>query len=81
MGGGITEMALVTEEFSRACGGIALAMAGTALGTFPILIAGTEEQKRRHLPVLREHAARGSDASSRMAAWAVESIEAREGES
>ncbi len=36
---------------------------------------------RRHLPVLREHAARGSDASSRMAAWAVESIEAREGES
>ncbi|HOH07423.1 MAG TPA: acyl-CoA dehydrogenase family protein, partial [bacterium] len=36
MGGGITEMALVTEEFSRACGGIALALAGTALGTFPI---------------------------------------------
>ncbi len=52
MGGGITEMALVTEEFSRACGGIALALAGTALGTFPLLIAGTDEQKRRHLPVL-----------------------------
>ncbi|HOT98334.1 MAG TPA: acyl-CoA dehydrogenase family protein [bacterium] len=52
MGGGITEMALVTEEFSRACGGIALALAGTALGTFPILIAGSEEQQRKFLPVL-----------------------------
>ncbi len=52
MGGGITEMAIVTEEFSRACGGIALALAGTGLGTFPILIAGSEEQKRKFLPVL-----------------------------
>ena len=52
MGGGIMEMVLVTEEFSKACGGIALALAGTGLGTFPILIAGTEEQKRKYLPVL-----------------------------
>lgn len=51
-GGGITEMSLVTEEFSRACGGIALALAGTALGTFPILIAGSEEQKKKYLPEL-----------------------------
>ncbi|MBN2412206.1 acyl-CoA dehydrogenase family protein [candidate division KSB1 bacterium] len=50
--GGITEMSLVTEEFSRACGGIALALAGTALGTFPILIAGSEEQKKKYLPEL-----------------------------
>jgi alkylation response protein AidB-like acyl-CoA dehydrogenase len=52
MGGGIMEMVLVTEEFSKACGGIALALAGTGLGTFPILIAGTDEQKRKYLPVL-----------------------------
>jgi len=52
LGGGVLEMSLVTEEFSRACGGIALALAGTALGTFPILIAGNEEQKKKYLPEL-----------------------------
>jgi len=52
LGGGITEMSIVTEEFSRACGGIALALAGTALGTFPILISGNDEQKKKYLPEL-----------------------------
>jgi len=37
---------------SRACGGIALALAGTALGTFPILISGNDEQKKKYLPAL-----------------------------
>jgi len=49
-GYGVTNMCLVTEELSRVCAGIALAFAGTALGTFPILIHGNEEQKRRYLP-------------------------------
>lgn len=50
-GGTMTmNMVLVTEELSKACGGIALAFAGTALGVLPILIAGNEEQKRRYLP-------------------------------
>jgi alkylation response protein AidB-like acyl-CoA dehydrogenase len=49
-GHGITNMCLVTEELSKACAGIALAYAGTALGTFPILLHGSEEQKRRYLP-------------------------------
>lgn len=52
MGGGVLDLVLVTEELSRACGGIALALAGTALGAFPILIAGNEEQKARYLPRL-----------------------------
>jgi alkylation response protein AidB-like acyl-CoA dehydrogenase len=52
MGGGVLELAMVTEEFSRACGGIALALAGTALGAFPILINGNDEQKKRFLPAL-----------------------------
>ncbi len=43
-------MVLVTEELSKACGGIALAFAGTALGVIPILVAGNEEQKARFLP-------------------------------
>ena len=49
---GITNMCLVTEELSRACGGIALAFAGTALGAFPILLYGSDEQKQRFLPAI-----------------------------
>ncbi len=47
---GITNMCLVTEELSKACAGIALAFAGTALGAFPILLFGSDEQKRKYLP-------------------------------
>ena len=43
-------LVLVTEELSRACGGIALALAGTALGTMPILLGASDEQKQRFLP-------------------------------
>lgn len=50
LGGGIFEMSLVVEQLSRACGGIALAFAGTGLGTFPILLFGNEEQKNKYLP-------------------------------
>jgi alkylation response protein AidB-like acyl-CoA dehydrogenase len=47
---GITNMCIVTEELSKACAGIALAFAGTALGAFPILLYGSEEQKQKYLP-------------------------------
>ncbi len=43
-------LVLVTEELSKACGGISLALAGTALGTMPILLSGSDELKRRFLP-------------------------------
>jgi alkylation response protein AidB-like acyl-CoA dehydrogenase len=49
-GGGVFELCLAVEELSKACGGISLAMAATALGTFPILLFGTDEQKRKYLP-------------------------------
>ncbi len=49
-GGGVTELCIVTEELSRICGGIALAYAGTALGSYPILLFGNEEQKKKYLP-------------------------------
>ncbi len=52
MGGGIFEMCLVVEELSRACGGIALAYAASGLGTIPIILFGTEEQKKKYLPRL-----------------------------
>jgi butyryl-CoA dehydrogenase len=46
----IMNMVIVTEELSKACAGIALAFAGTALGAIPILLSGSEEQKQRWLP-------------------------------
>ncbi|MBM3327261.1 MAG: acyl-CoA dehydrogenase [Calditrichaeota bacterium] len=51
-GGGVLDLVIVTEELSRICGGIALAVAATALGTFPILLSGNADQKRRYLPDL-----------------------------
>ena len=56
-------MVLVTEEISKACGGIALAFAGTALGTLPIIIAGSDEQKAKYLPAIA--------AGKRLAAFAL----------
>jgi len=46
----ITNMCLVTEELSWGCAGISLAFAATALGALPIIIAGSEEQKKKYLP-------------------------------
>ena len=46
----IMNMVIVTEELSKACAGIALAFAGTALGTIPIILSGSDEQKQRWLP-------------------------------
>ncbi len=50
MGGGVFDLCLVVEELSKACGGITLAIAATALGTFPIILYGTEMQKKKYLP-------------------------------
>ena len=46
----IMNMVIVTEELSKACAGIALAFAGTALGALPIILSGSDEQKQRWLP-------------------------------
>lgn len=50
LGMGTMGLVLTTEELSRACGGIALAFAATALGTMPIILSGSEELKKRVLP-------------------------------
>ena len=47
LGGGVMELCIATEELSRACGAIALGFAGTGLGTFPILLYGSDEQKKK----------------------------------
>ncbi len=50
LGGGVFEQCLVVEELSRACAGVAVSYAASALGGFPILMFGTEEQKQRFMP-------------------------------
>ena len=52
MGGGVLELCIVVEEFSRACGGMGVGYAVNALGSFPILLSGTEEQRQRWLPAI-----------------------------
>ena len=54
LGGGIFEMSLVTEELSKACGGIALGYAGTGLGTMPIILFGNKQQKEKYLTRVAE---------------------------
>jgi alkylation response protein AidB-like acyl-CoA dehydrogenase len=44
------ELVLLVEELSKACGGIALCVAATALGAYPILLYGNEAQKKKYLP-------------------------------
>jgi len=74
LGGGVLELAIVTEELSRACGGIAVCFAASGLGTYPIILFGNEAQKKKYLPDLASgkkiaafaitEASAGSDASS-----------------
>jgi alkylation response protein AidB-like acyl-CoA dehydrogenase len=49
-GAGVLDLCVVVEELSRACGGVGVAYAVNALGSFPIIVGGTEEQKRKWLP-------------------------------
>jgi alkylation response protein AidB-like acyl-CoA dehydrogenase len=48
-GGGIIDLCICVEELSRACGGVGVLYAVNALGTFPVMVGGTEEQKQRFL--------------------------------
>jgi butyryl-CoA dehydrogenase len=49
-GGGVLDLCIAVEELSRVCGGISLCLAATALGTFPLILFGSEEQKKKYLP-------------------------------
>jgi len=56
-------MVLVTEELSKACGGISLSFASTALGALPIIVSASDEVKQRFLPSIA--------AGERLAAFAL----------
>jgi len=44
------ELSIATEEFSRGCAGIAICYAASALGAYPILVGGNDEQKKKYMP-------------------------------
>lgn len=50
LGGGCFDIVLAMEELARGCVGVATSFAASALGIFPVLIAGTEEQKQQYMP-------------------------------
>jgi butyryl-CoA dehydrogenase len=52
MGTGIFEVCLATEELSRGDLSVATTYAASGLGFIPILLAGSEEQKKKYLPQL-----------------------------
>lgn len=50
LGKGSFELCLVVEELSKACVGVSTTYAANALGTYPILISGSDDQKKKYLP-------------------------------
>lgn len=49
-GGGELEFCIATEEISRVCGGVGVTFAASALGCVPIMLFGSEEQKKKYIP-------------------------------
>ena len=49
-GKGGFELSLVIEELSKGCLGVSTTFAANALGTYPLLLQGTDEQKKKYLP-------------------------------
>ncbi|MBC8412189.1 MAG: acyl-CoA dehydrogenase family protein [Nitrospira sp.] len=49
-GKGGFELTLAIEEFSRVCLGVSTTFAANSLGTYPILLYGTDAQKKQFLP-------------------------------
>lgn len=50
LGKGCLELCIAVEELSRACVGVSTTFAANALGTYPLLLFGTDEQKKKYLP-------------------------------
>lgn len=47
-------IALMYEELGKGCAGVATAVAANSLATYPIILKGTEEQKKYHFNILNE---------------------------
>lgn len=68
LGFGAFELCLTVEELSKVCSGVAVTFAANALATFPIILFGTEEQKKKYLPDVAS--------GKKMAAFALTEAEA-----
>ena len=83
-GGGVLDLSIATEELSRACGGIAVCYAASALGTYPIILYGNDRQKNKYLPDLAKGtrlAAFGlTEAGAGSDAGAIETTAKKEGD-
>jgi alkylation response protein AidB-like acyl-CoA dehydrogenase len=55
-GGKVMDLVVMMEELCRVDSGIALALGGTGLGMYPILLSGNEEQKQKYLPPIADGA-------------------------
>ena len=53
-GGGCIDIVLALEQLGRGCIGVATAFAASALGIYPIMIAGSDEMKEKYLPSVAE---------------------------
>ncbi len=82
--GKVLDLAVVTEELCRVDMGISLAFGVTGLGMYPILIAGSEEQKQKYLAQIaggERLAAFGlTEANAGSDAGAIETTARREGD-
>ena len=50
LGKNTLELCIAVEELSKACLGVATSYAANALGTYPILLFGSDAQKKKYLP-------------------------------
>ena len=50
LGGGCLDLCLVVEELSRVCSGVAVSYAASALGSFGLVLFGSDDQKQKYLP-------------------------------
>ncbi len=50
LGKNTLELCIAVEELSKACVGVATSYAANALGTYPILLFGSDAQKKKYLP-------------------------------
>jgi len=50
MGGGVMDTVVAVEELCKVDAGISLALFATGLGTYPIILYGSDEQKEKYLP-------------------------------
>jgi len=74
LGFGNLENCLAVEELSKVCIGVSVSFAASGLGCYPILLYGSEEQKKHYLPIIASgkklaafgitESAAGSDAAS-----------------